>query len=87
SLMDALFGLPMEEILEQIPVIDEVKDALVHRTGFFGELLKLAESIEQMDGDDFVVPTLKELAISSDELVEFEVTAFSWSDSVAKYAV
>ncbi|HEU5437091.1 MAG TPA: EAL domain-containing protein [Telluria sp.] len=87
SLMDALFGLPMEEILEQIPVIDEVKNALLHRTGFFGELLKLAESIEQMDGDDFVVPTLKELAISSDELVEFEVTAFSWSDSVAKYAV
>lgn len=87
SLMDALFGLPMDEILEQIPVIDEVKDALTHRAGFFGELLKLAESIEQMDGDDFVVPTLKELAISSDELVEFEVTAFSWSDSVAKYAV
>ncbi len=87
SLMDALFGLPMDEILEQIPVIDEVKDALVYRSGFFGELLKLAESIEQMDGDDLVVPTLKELAISSDELVEFEVTAFSWSDSVARYAV
>ena len=87
SLMDALFGVPMAEILEQIPVIDEVKDALTSRRGFFGELLKLAESIEQIDGDDLVVPTLKELAISSDELVEFEVTAFTWSDSVAKYAV
>lgn len=87
SLMDALFGLPMAEVLEQFPVIDEVKEALIARRGFFGELLKLAESIEQMDGNDLVVPTLKELAISSDELVEFEVTAFTWSDSVAKYAV
>ena len=87
SLMDALFGMSMEDILEQIPVSDEVKDALIYRTGFFGELLKLAESIEQMDGDDLVVPTLKELAISSDELVEFEVTAFSWSDSIVKYAI
>ncbi|WP_426111793.1 EAL and HDOD domain-containing protein [Massilia sp. PWRC2] len=87
SLMDALFGMKMEVILEQIPVIDEVKDALLSRSGFFGELLKLAEAIEQMDGDDLVVPALKELAISSDELVEFEVAAFSWSDSVAKYAV
>lgn len=87
SLMDALFGLSMDEILEQIPAIDEVQHALVGRHGFFGELLKLAESIEQMDGDELVLPTLKELAISSDELAEFEVTAFAWSDSVAKYAV
>jgi EAL and modified HD-GYP domain-containing signal transduction protein len=87
SLMDALFGMPMAEILDQIPVIDEVKVALLTRRGFFGELLKLAESIEQMDGEDVVLPTLKQLAISSDELAEFEVTAFSWSDSVARYAV
>jgi EAL and modified HD-GYP domain-containing signal transduction protein len=88
SLMDALFGIPMSEIVAQIPVIDEVAAALTHRTGFFGELLRLAESIEQMEGDeDLVVPTLRQLAISSDELVEFEVAAFSWSDSVVKYAI
>jgi EAL and modified HD-GYP domain-containing signal transduction protein len=34
-----------------------------------------------------VMPTLKQLAISSDELVEFEVAAFSWSDSVVRYAI
>jgi EAL and modified HD-GYP domain-containing signal transduction protein len=88
SLMDALFGIPMSEIVIQIPVIDEVAAALTHRTGFFGELLRLAESIEQMEGEeDMVMPTLKQLAISSDELVEFEVAAFSWSDSVVRYAI
>ncbi|MES2757820.1 MAG: EAL domain-containing protein [Pseudomonadota bacterium] len=88
SLMDALFGIPMSEIVIQIPVIDEVSAALTHRTGFFGELLKLAESIEQMDGaDDMVLPSLKQLALSSDELVQFEVAAFAWSDSVVRYAI
>jgi EAL and modified HD-GYP domain-containing signal transduction protein len=88
SLMDALFGIPMSEIVTQIPVIDEVAAALTHRAGFFGELLKLAESIEQMEeNDDMVTPTLKQLAISSDELVEFEVAAFEWSDTVVRYAI
>ncbi len=88
SLMDALFGISMSEIVVQIPVSDEVSGALTHRTGFFGELLKLAESIEQMDGsEDMVMPALKQLAISSDELVQFEVAAFSWSDSVVRYAL
>ena len=88
SLMDALFGIPMSEIVVQIPVIDEVSEALTHRTGFFGELLRLAESIEQMEGaEDMVSPSLKQLAISSDELVQFEVAAFAWSDSVVRYAI
>jgi EAL and modified HD-GYP domain-containing signal transduction protein len=88
SLMDALFGIPMSEIVAQIPVSDEVATALTHRVGFFGELLRLAESIEQMEGgEDMVIPTLKQLAISSEELMQFEVAAFSWSDSVVKYAI
>jgi EAL and modified HD-GYP domain-containing signal transduction protein len=88
SLMDALFGIPMLDIVVQIPVSDEVSGALTHRTGFFGELLRLAESIEQMDGtEDMVMPALKQLAISSDELVQFEVAAFAWSDSVVRYAL
>jgi EAL and modified HD-GYP domain-containing signal transduction protein len=88
SLMDALFGIPMAEIVTQIPVIDDVALALTHRSGFFGELLRLAESIEQMDeAEDLVTPSLKKLAISSDELVEFEVAAFAWSDTVVRYAI
>jgi EAL and modified HD-GYP domain-containing signal transduction protein len=88
SLMDALFGMPMSEIVTQIPVIDEVGAALTHRSGFFGELLRLAESIEQMEeSEDLVTPSLKKLAISSDELVEFEVAAFAWSDTVVRYAI
>jgi EAL and modified HD-GYP domain-containing signal transduction protein len=88
SLMDVLFGIPMADIVEQIPVGDEVRQALVGRAGFFGELLKLAESIEQADDNTaLVLPTLKELQISGDDMIELEMSAFQWSDSVVRYAI
>jgi EAL and modified HD-GYP domain-containing signal transduction protein len=91
SLMDVLFGIPMADIVEQIPVSDEIKNALLRRSGFFGELLKLAECIEAPDThdshDDGVLPTLRELAISGDDMVELEMAAFQWSDSVVRYAI
>jgi EAL and modified HD-GYP domain-containing signal transduction protein len=88
SLMDTLFGIPMSEILAQIPVIEEVQDALMFRGGFFGDLLKLAECIEQIeDMEHKIVPTLRDLAVSTDELVELEMAAFEWSDNVVRYAL
>jgi EAL and modified HD-GYP domain-containing signal transduction protein len=85
SLMDVLFGIPMADIADQIPVSDEIRQALLGRSGFFGELLKLAESIEQSDED--VLPALKNLSISGDDMIELEMSAFQWSDSVVRYAI
>jgi len=88
SLMDTLFCVPMADLVEQIPVSDEISRALLQRTGFFGELLRLAESIEQMeDGAGAVLPALRELADSGDDLVELEMAAFEWSDKVVRYAL
>jgi EAL and modified HD-GYP domain-containing signal transduction protein len=88
SLMDVLFGIPMVDIVEQIPISDDVRQALVEHGGFFGELLRLAESIEQADENtELVLPTLKELQISGDDMIELEMSAFQWSDSVVRYAI
>lgn len=88
SLMDTLFCMPMRDIVEQIPVIDEVRDALLQRTGFFGELLKLGESIERMDDHPEAMLTgLNALAFDGDDLAELEVSAFEWSDNVVRYAI
>jgi EAL and modified HD-GYP domain-containing signal transduction protein len=88
SLMDTLFGMPMPDILAQIPVSDDVTEALMFRAGFFGDLLKLAECIERMeDMEGYLVPTLRDLAMSTDELVELEMAAFEWSDNVVRYAI
>lgn len=88
SLMDTLFGMPMAEIMSQIPVVDEVSDALTHRSGFLGQLLRLAECVERMEEmQDQLLPVLRELAISTDELVELEMAAFEWSDAVMRSAL
>lgn len=88
SLMDTLFGIPMADILTQIPVNDEVAEALMFRGGFFGDLLKLAECIERIEEmDEHIIPTLRDLAMSTDELVELEMAAFEWSDNVVRYAL
>jgi len=88
SLMDTLFCIPMQDIVEQIPVIDEVRHALLVRRGFFGELLRLAESIERMDdAQDEVAPALHELSMDGDDLAELEISAFEWSDKVVRYAM
>ncbi len=86
SLMDTLFGMPMVEIMTQIPVSEEVSDALLYRAGFYGDLLKLAESIERMDGEEVLIPALHDLAMATHELVELELAAFEWSDNVVRYA-
>ena len=88
SLMDTLFCIPMQDVVEQIPVIGEVRHALLVRRGFFGELLRLAESIERMDdAQDEVMPALNELSMDGDDLAELEMSAFEWSDKVVRYAI
>jgi EAL and modified HD-GYP domain-containing signal transduction protein len=88
SLMDALFAMPMADIVEQIPVSDEVRAALVGRSGFFGELLGLCECIEDIDGMAAqVTPMLAQLALSCEDLAELEMAAFAWSDTVVRYAI
>ncbi len=83
SLMDALFSLPMAELLEQVPVAEEVSAALMHRQGFCGELLKLIEYLEQIKECENKLPQLlKKLTLSNEDLVEIEMEAFQWSDSI-----
>ena len=85
SLMDTLFRLPMAQILTQIPVNDAVANALLGRSGFLGQLLTLAECIERLDEmGERILPILRELAISSEELVELEMAAFEWSERVIR---
>lgn len=88
SLMDTLFGMPMPTILEQVSVIDEVSDALIARKGFYGDLLKLAEYLERIEeAEPLLIPLLKKLQLSNDDLYELEIASFEWSDKVLHSAV
>lgn len=87
SLMDTLFGLEMEKILDQISVVEEVSDALLYRRGFYGELLKLTEYIERIEEAGPLLPAaLKQLNLTTEVLCELQVTAFEWCDSISRSA-
>jgi c-di-GMP phosphodiesterase len=77
----------MQEILEQISVVESVSDALIHRSGVYGDLLKLAEQMERIEEAG---PMLDDLVhkfhLAGDELYNLQLAAFEWSDSVARNA-
>jgi EAL and modified HD-GYP domain-containing signal transduction protein len=51
SLMPALLGVPMENVLQGLPLEHSVVEALTSRNGELGALLSLAESLEQHDNE------------------------------------
>jgi EAL and modified HD-GYP domain-containing signal transduction protein len=87
SLIDTLFGVSMEDMLEQIPVVDEVAQALLTRTGFYGDLLQLTSALEHIEDDVALLrPMLDKLQLTSDDLYRMELAAYEWSDNVARAA-
>lgn len=49
SVIDALMDSPMEDILEQLPLTHEIKDALLEQKGILGEALKCSIAFERAD--------------------------------------
>lgn len=85
SLMDTLFSLPMADILAEISVTDDVSNALLHRQGYFGTILSLAECLENMEENGaFLMPLLQQLHLSCERLFQLEIAAFEWSNGVVR---
>ncbi|WP_136415507.1 EAL domain-containing protein [Herbaspirillum sp. ST 5-3] len=87
SLMDALFGLPMEKALARLHVADQVKDALLWRSGVFGDMLILVECIEHIEeSGEQAHALLQKLQLSSEDLYELQLAAFEWSNAISHSA-
>lgn len=85
SLMDAMFDMPMEDILQQIPVVEEVREALLARRGYFGRLLMLAEYTEwQEKTNTLLLSAIRDMHLSCKDLYLMQLSAFEWSDHVTQ---
>ncbi len=49
SYMDAMLGKPLKEILEELPVVDEIKEALLQGTGELKQFMDAVVALEQSD--------------------------------------
>lgn len=56
SQLDVLLDMEMEELLSQVPLQQTMKDALINRSGPYGELLRQVEHYERGEFDQLSLP-------------------------------
>ncbi|MBJ7309034.1 EAL and HDOD domain-containing protein [Rugamonas sp. CCM 8940] len=83
SLMDTLFSIQMSDVLDSVNVLDEVRQALLHRAGDYGSMLSLIEHIELAERGPTLAKMLHELRLSPAELYEIQLAAFDWVNEYA----
>jgi len=84
SLVEALFNSPIESILHELNVDDEIAETLVNRTGVFGQIFELILAVECFDTDK-VDELLGSLSLSHKEFSKavedaYEITEAFLSD-------
>ncbi len=84
SLIDAIMDQPIEDILEKIPIHEDIKSALLNHSGQFGAIYKLVLAYEQ--GDWAAIPALNEaLNLNDDrEIPQLYVQALDWANQSFK---
>ncbi|NVM74536.1 EAL and modified HD-GYP domain-containing signal transduction protein [Duganella sp. SG902] len=78
SLMDTLFSIHMREVLESVNVLDEVRAALLHRSGDYGAMLSLIEHIERGRDTRVLADMLHQLDLKPAELYAIQLAAIEW---------
>jgi EAL and modified HD-GYP domain-containing signal transduction protein len=62
STADAVFRMPMEQLVDELPLADAVKNALLHRAGMEGEILQSVIAYEQ---GEFLAPSLRSILLEN----------------------
>ena len=79
SVLDALLGSDMPTIIEQLPITQELADALIHRTGLMGEVLELCHAFELCNWQH-----IEAFHFDTDMLSDIYIEALAWADDASK---
>lgn len=74
SLIDALFQVPLRNILKDFNLSEAIHTALLHRDGLLGKLVTVIENLEQENYDE-MRHHLKEVNVTSEDLFQIENNA------------
>ena len=85
SLMDTLFSIHMRDVLDSVNVLDEVRAALLHRSGDYGSMLNLIEHIERAGDGKTLAPLLHQLDLKPSELYAIQLAAIEWVTEYARH--
>ncbi|KZE32731.1 EAL and modified HD-GYP domain-containing signal transduction protein [Crenobacter luteus] len=81
SLLDALFSMPMRDVLIHLHISDPIRAALEHRQGLFGAYLELAICCERQ-GLPNVERLSQLLKLSADDVNAAHVAALAWVEEL-----
>ena len=62
STCDAVFRMPMAQVFQELPLADQISDALLHKTGPAGEIL---QSVIAYESGEFLAPTLRSTLLTN----------------------
>lgn len=83
SLVDVVLGMEKAQILDQLNLADDVKQALLQHEGFLGHMLLLMERMESGEFDA-VATLLNQLRLTPQELHRAQIEAMGWASSLGK---
>lgn len=83
SLLDLLFACPLWEIVKPLSLSDEVRDALLERSGKLGESLRLVELADRSISNEHEA-RMQECQLSIDTYYENLIYAYCWVNQVCQ---
>lgn len=86
SLVNALLGMPMAEILGTMAVDAEVRAALIQRAGTLGAMLLLVEALEESELMGIEAALARVPGLQHSQVIGMQVEAMRWADSIGDTA-
>lgn len=83
SVLDAFFDQEMKDILKNLPLSDEIKNALLHHQGVEGKILSTVEAFEQARWQNIDWDFLGELGIDKSKLKTGLMESIHWSHEIS----
>jgi len=84
SLLDVLLEMPMTEVIAHLRLPDDVRGALLERSGRLGLFLSLVEALERTDDVRVAELLANGDACSPGELAALQIAALNWSNSLGR---
>jgi EAL and modified HD-GYP domain-containing signal transduction protein len=75
SVMDALYELPMSDIMEKLPLPEDIMEALINGTGDMGLVLSCVKAYEEGEWME-----LKQLQLEPSIIRDFYLEAIDWAN-------
>lgn len=82
SLLDTLYEVAMDDLVESLHLSENVASALLRREGPLGELLQFVEHVERLEVEE-ALGQVKALHMTREQVVEAQWKAFAWRSSFA----